>query len=523
LPVKSPSYITKNRLGIYIFQYKIPSHFRKKNHKLKVLFRKSLHTRCRREALKKSRKLIVYMDDLQKKYFKDPRVYEMAMELLKTDEYMVRQWTDLGEYEENFLSDLDEGESNLLRKAHAFTKEKNQQSDELLQKENDVLRKAIEMVSQSSDNSNDKEDVPLSRMVELWLIEKNRGSKESSMSEYREATAIFTRIISEEASNENIMVSDINSILINGFISTLYDLPTNINKRKETREKNIHEILSLKLKSRSSTTVHKQCSMLTEMFTWGQARNYKIHSGVVTALQTVKKAKSRDKITRMPFDAVDLSNLFNSDEYRLGGVSSASKFWVPLIALFSGGTLGELVQLYISDIYEKDGVWIFDINAKNDKELKVEGRGDGGRLRLVPIHPQLKKLGFLDFVNHQESIGHTKLFPNEKRDTKNQFGSFSKAFGRYRDKVGSGPRNDKEYRDFHSFRHLVRTSLEEEGVESGLIDDILGHTSGDRSIGKKVYSHSQLITRKMDAIKKLKYPCINFSEIRSWKHHKFKI
>lgn len=517
---KNPSYITKNRLGIYVFQYKIPSHFRKNNHKLKVLFRKSLRTRCHKEALKKSRKLIVYIDDLQKKYFKDSQAYEMGMELLKTDEYMVRQWPDFDDYEENFLSGLDESESTLLRKAYALNEERNIQS-EVDSVEIERLKKTIDVLNQSSGGMNDKEDIYLSCMVELWLVEKNRELKKSSMEECKEATAMFTRIISEERNNEKILVSDINSTLINTYISTLYDLPTNINKRKETINKNIQEILSLNLRVRSPTTVKLQTSNIAEMFDWGESRNYSVLSGVVTALRTVKKSKPRDKKIRVPFDEIDLGKLFNSDEYRLGKVNSPSKYWVPLMALFSGGTLGELVQLYISDIYEKDGVWVFDINSENEKELKVEG--DSGRVRLVPIHPQLKKLGFLDFVDHQKSSGHIKLFPNEKRNIKNQFGGFSKAFLRYRNKVGAGPRNDKEYRDFHSFRHLVRSDLEEKGVESGLIDDILGHTSGDRSIGKKVYSHSQLVKLKYDAIKKLKYPFINFAEIRDWKHHKFKI
>ena len=69
------------------------------------------------------------MDDLEKKYFKDPESYKMAMELLKNDEYMVRQYPDFDEYEENFLSGLDEGESNLLRKAYALNEERNAQSE----------------------------------------------------------------------------------------------------------------------------------------------------------------------------------------------------------------------------------------------------------------------------------------------------------------------------------------------------------------------------------------------------------
>jgi integrase len=102
----------------------------------------------------------------------------------------------------------------------------------------------------------------------------------------------------------------------------------------------------------------------------------------------------------------------------------------------------------------------------------------------------------------QKSNAQTKLFPVKQRDIRNKFSNFSKKFARYRDDVGAGPRKDKEFRNFHSFRHLVRTELESLGVESGLIDDIIGHTSADRSMENRVYSHSDLIKVKSDAIKK---------------------
>ena len=80
----SPSYITKNRLGIYCFQYAIPSIIVKTGqNQLKQLFRKSLHTRNRREALKQARFLWLIMDKLADKYFRDPMSYGKAMELLK--------------------------------------------------------------------------------------------------------------------------------------------------------------------------------------------------------------------------------------------------------------------------------------------------------------------------------------------------------------------------------------------------------------------------------------------------------
>ena len=86
---KAPSYITKNRLGIYYFQYCLPNIFVKNDGKsCKRIFRKSLHTRNRRDALKLSRILWLIMDGLKLKYFSDPESFGKAMKLLMQLNYM---------------------------------------------------------------------------------------------------------------------------------------------------------------------------------------------------------------------------------------------------------------------------------------------------------------------------------------------------------------------------------------------------------------------------------------------------
>ena len=61
---------------------------------------------------------------------------------------------------------------------------------------------------------------------------------------------------------------------------------------------------------------------------------------------------------------------------------------------------------------------------------------------------------------------------------------------------------DGEMLDFHSFRHTVRTQLANASVPEFLIDKIIGHTSTSASVGKTVYTHTQLIPQKKEAIKK---------------------
>lgn len=83
------------------------------------------------------------------------------------------------------------------------------------------------------------------------------------------------------------------------------------------------------------------------------------------------------------------------------------KFWVPLIGLFSGMRLGEIVQLHRSDLLCVDGVWVFDINRAEDAKKKVKTETS---LRQVPVHHTLIDLGLLE-RRENNSLG-KRLFPD---------------------------------------------------------------------------------------------------------------
>jgi intergrase/recombinase len=61
----------------------------------------------------------------------------------------------------------------------------------------------------------------------------------------------------------------------------------------------------------------------------------------------------------------------------------------------------------------------------------------------------------------------------------------------------------------------VRTRLTEASIPEDLIDDIIGHASTSGSIGRRVYTHSQLIPQKKEAIEKIPCP-LDFSKLKPW-------
>jgi hypothetical protein len=68
-------------------------------------------------------------------------------------------------------------------------------------------------------------------------------------------------------------------------------------------------------------------------------------------------------------------------------------FWLPLLGLFHGNRLEEFAQLRREDVRQEAGVPYIRISDEDGRQLKNEqSRRD------VPLHPELIRLGFLDYV-----------------------------------------------------------------------------------------------------------------------------
>lgn len=172
------------------------------------------------------------------------------------------------------------------------------------------------------------------------------------------------------------------------------------------------------------------------------------------------------------------------------------RFWIPMIAMYSGMRLDEICQLYVEDVQQVDEVWCFSINAEKDKKLK-----NPASKRVVPIHPVLMSAGLLRYVDKVKSSGDPRLWMNL---------SWRKADG-YGNAVGNWYRRfNREYvskdegKVFHSFRHTVTDTLKQIGVAETVIAEIVGHsTSGSMTMGRygKRYQPKVLL----EALVKLDY------------------
>jgi integrase len=84
--------------------------------------------------------------------------------------------------------------------------------------------------------------------------------------------------------------------------------------------------------------------------------------------------------------------------------------WLPVIMMFSGMRCNEVAQLYLDDIATVDDVAQFRITKNLERSQRVKTDAT----RMVPIHPVLKELGFMQYVKKMKVAGEERLFPNLK-------------------------------------------------------------------------------------------------------------
>jgi integrase len=156
--------------------------------------------------------------------------------------------------------------------------------------------------------------------------------------------------------------------------------------------------------------------------------------------------------------------------------SVAWKRWLPPLAAYTGARRGELVQLRKSDIkYDSNSQRHYILVTANAGSVKNENAN-----RQIPLHSELVKMGFLEFVDEADD----RLFEGLNPHTlTNWFTDFRIAL----DIDNCDDTGDRKV--FHSFRHTFVTRTRGAGNPDVNVQQVVGHekTSAgvtDRYTGK---------------------------------------
>lgn len=266
-----------------------------------------------------------------------------------------------------------------------------------------------------------------------------------------------------------------------------------------------------------AATINKWLNCLGAVLNW--ARNNGIIPDDMPWSDPVKGMRLREtRSTRQPWEPQELRVLFSSPVYVSGerptGGRGEAAFWLPLLGVFSGARLNELAPMCVEDVKTDDPTGVRFLTVI---EAEEEGRSvkTERSVRAIPVHSELIRIGFLEFVEQVSAGGgqSVRLFPQLTPGSKGLFGeAFSKWFGRYKRQLGITNPDSV----FHSFRHGFKDALRAAGVNEDINDALTGHSGSNsvaRDYGWKEMARRFGFKRLSEAVEKVRYPGLDLSQV----------
>ena len=203
----------------------------------------------------------------------------------------------------------------------------------------------------------------------------------------------------------------------------------------------------------------------------------------------IKITKRKEVISIEPFTKDELKKIFDPMTYpRVMDIKYSYRYWIPLIALYSGMRLNEICQLYLDDIKVSKGVWYFDISDERKDQHIKNSQSYANKVREFKVNNK-----------HQD-----RLFYQLNYSVKNHYiQAISQWFGRYLKKIGI----DSRSKVFHSFRHTVKPYLRDAGISKEYQNLLCGWIGDDE--GERTYGGNVSIKKLYSELSKLKYPFLN--------------
>ena len=360
----------------------------------------------------------------------------------------------------------------------------------------------------------------LSDAIDIWRADGTTFSEESWTFSYKPSFRVFRELIGDVRRDrtlkdgsleEDILDMPVNQIArahIQAFAEGLKVLPQRQGRRTDGVEAlaRIEEGRSKRLPSPSKSSVAKKLLHIRPFLVWAKRKGW-VSQDVVDefalALENADAAVSKSNSTKniqpgyVALSAVELKTLFEQPAFLAGAISADWSYWVPLLCLYEGLRVSEGSQLYTNDVIEVDGVPCLSVigDASDDEDgddvpttrrsAKPARSADEYRRlknpssrRIVPIHPRLIELGFLDFVRRVTDISPRAwhLFYGLKWEPKSMFGRKPSEYMRgLLKEAGIAERRRKVP---HSLRSNFKQAVEKTLLEDNLQNRLLGHSTG---------------------------------------------
>ena len=350
-------------------------------------------------------------------------------------------------------------------------------------------------------------DLVISEVLEAFIASRQPNAKDQS-----EIRGYVRRLIEEIG---DVPVRAVKPHTLDNFLVKLRKFP--VTKRPDIRALPFGEIIQLHGGDPSLSKVGNKTIRTKWFGAFNRLFGYAVHMKYISEnpLSGVMPKKSDDVVVwkRKAWSPDHIASLFSKPLFTgatsLGGyrdqagslVSKDARYWLPLVALWTGMRLDEIGATRRDEFKNENGVWFFDLR---ERPLKGPRRVKNAMSRrIVPVHQQLVQLGFVDYAAVQTEWVFPDLPHGGEREGSTT-AQFSKWFGRWRRANGLAP-SDGSY-DFHSFRHTFKDACRRALITEDVHDLLTGHAGSSNQRISRNYRGDDDIAWLAEVIAKVEFP-----------------
>ncbi|MFN0077814.1 MAG: DUF6538 domain-containing protein [Prosthecobacter sp.] len=389
-------------------------------------------------------------------------------------------------------------------------------------KERDNLFRGIHSHSPAMEKPKGKTLAELIHTKELYNVDVERSVK--TVSAFKLPARLLLEVLGEDKPIESISREDMGQVF-----SLMKDVPLNAQQRYPGMTLK-QAIEAARLANDQRKPVH---NTLAEHYLHISALfKYAVGEGLMSknpaATPTFQGMfRKEDVEPREQFTIDELNRLFHAPLYT-GCVNDGAgyakpgperprrgRFWVPLLALYHGTRCNEACQIYTADVKTADEIVYIAIREEAEdggpsiKKLKTKQS-----IRNVPVHPELIRMGFLDFVEARKRDAESpRLFPELTPGHKGYCSdAFSKWFGRFKHRV----LGEECEATMHSFRHQFRDATRAARLPDESVGRLAGweHGWGIAKLQMHQYGRGKDYLRILaEDLAKVQYPGLDLSHL----------
>lgn len=367
------------------------------------------------------------------------------------------------------------------------------------------------------------------RFSELFaFMRKHRAWGEDQARRMATESGLFVELMDDPK------LDDIDVEMVQEFAARLSRAPTDIYlAQRRYKIESLQELIAIadahELPRKSQKTVIGHIGRLCEIFNFAVKKGMmRINPASGYQREWSVGKKTRDQDERQLFTPAELAAIFGQDWFRTGSGEFYNsgrtnwrphQYWLPLLGLLTGGRLNELSQLYLDDVVQAEAspcVWYADFNLDQPDKMAVDADDVASdkslktvnAIRVVPLHPELIRLGLPQYVDALRRAGHVRLFPELKRDKVKGYG---KPVGSWFNERFLGRKLDMErngMKTFHSLRHNFLTAIERLDLSERVMAQLAGHERGRTQSGRR-YAKDRTAAELASDVSRLRFDCLS--------------